>query len=73
MCNHELLNKNEEIILAREIQVLIQWEEIREKLESELLRPPTYQEWASKIREDMTVAELKKQIRRSLRATEHSL
>lgn len=68
MCNHDLLNKNEEIILAREIQVLIQWEEIREKLESELLRPPTYQEWASKIREDMSVAELKKQIRRSLRA-----
>jgi len=33
-----------------------------------LLRPPTYQEWASKIRPDMTVSELKKQIRRSLRA-----
>jgi hypothetical protein len=38
MCNHELLNKNEEVILAREIQILIQWEEAREELESKLLR-----------------------------------
>jgi hypothetical protein len=38
MCNHELLNKNEEVILAREIQILIQWEEGRENLESQLLR-----------------------------------
>lgn len=68
MCNHELLNKNEEIILAREIQILIQWEQVREDLESQLLRPPTYQEWASQIRSDMGVPELKKQIRRSLRA-----
>jgi RNA polymerase primary sigma factor len=68
MCNHEILNKNEEIILAREIQTLIKYEGIREELETELLRPPTYQEWASKINSDMTVADLKKQIRRSLRA-----
>jgi hypothetical protein len=38
MCNHELLNKNEEIILAREIQILVQWEKIRDELEAELLR-----------------------------------
>lgn len=38
MGNHELLQKNEEIILAREIQILIKWEEIRENLESDLLR-----------------------------------
>lgn len=31
-------------------------------------RPPTYAEWAAAIRPDMTVPELKKQIRRSLRA-----
>ena len=31
-------------------------------------RPPTYQEWAAAVREDMAVPELKKQIRRSLRA-----
>ena len=68
MGNHELLQKNEEIILAREIQILIKWEEIRENLESELLRPPTYQEWANAIEEGMTVTQIKKQIRRSLRA-----
>ena len=38
ICNHELLNRNEEIILAREIQILMQWEEAREELESKLLR-----------------------------------
>ena len=68
MCDHELLNKNEEIILAREIQVLLKYEATREKLEEDLMRPPTYQEWASAIQEDMTVPDLKKQIRRSLRA-----
>ncbi|KAL7490245.1 hypothetical protein ACHAW6_016000 [Cyclotella cf. meneghiniana] len=68
MGNHDLLQKNEEIILAREIQILIKWEEIRENLESELLRPPTYQEWASAIEPGMTVTQIKKQIRRSLRA-----
>ena len=31
-------------------------------------RPPTYAEWAAAVRTDMTVQELKKQIRRSLRA-----
>ena len=31
-------------------------------------RPPSYSEWAAKIRPDMGVAEMKKQIRRSLRA-----
>lgn len=68
MCNHELLNKNEEVILAREIQTLMEYETVREELETELVRPPTYQEWATKIRSDMSVSELKKQIRRSLRA-----
>lgn len=38
MCNHELLNKNEEIVLAREIQILIKWEESREELEELLMR-----------------------------------
>jgi len=38
MCNHELLNKNEEIILAREIQILLKWEAQREELELQLLR-----------------------------------
>lgn len=68
MGNHDLLQKNEEIILAREIQILIKWEEKREELESQLLRPPTYQEWANAIEPGMTVTQIKKQIRRSLRA-----
>jgi len=68
MGNHELLKKNEEIVLAREIQILIKWEEQREELEAKLMRPPTYAEWATAVEKGMTVAELKKQIRRSLRA-----
>merc|ERR1711982_301313 len=31
MGNHELLRKNEEIILARKIQILMKWEELRNK------------------------------------------
>ena len=38
MGNHDLLNKNEEIILAREIQILIGWEETRVNLEAKLAR-----------------------------------
>jgi hypothetical protein len=38
MCRHELLNKNEEIILAREIQILSRWEKQRDDLEAKLLR-----------------------------------
>jgi len=38
MGNHDLLNKNEEIILAREIQILIGWEETRVDLEARLSR-----------------------------------
>ena len=38
MCNHELLQKNEEVILAREIQILMKWEQHREELEAQLLR-----------------------------------
>eukprot|EP00540_Astrosyne_radiata_P023022 CAMPEP_0116830200 /NCGR_PEP_ID=MMETSP0418-20121206/4634_1 /TAXON_ID=1158023 /ORGANISM="Astrosyne radiata, Strain 13vi08-1A" /LENGTH=589 /DNA_ID=CAMNT_0004459283 /DNA_START=183 /DNA_END=1955 /DNA_ORIENTATION=+ len=68
LCNHDLLNKNEEVILGREIQTLKKLEETREYLEVKLKRPPTYAEWAAAARSDMTVAELKRQIRRSLRA-----
>lgn len=67
MCNHELLNRNEEVILGREIQKLLQYETAREELEERLERAPTYQEWADEIQVE-SVAELKKQIRRSLRA-----
>jgi RNA polymerase sigma factor (sigma-70 family) len=68
MGNHELLRANEEIILAREIQKLIKYEGVRTTLEAELIRPPTYAEWAQKIDSEMTVQGLKRQIRRSQRA-----
>ena len=38
MGNHDLLKKNEEIILAREIQILIGWESKRVELEAQLAR-----------------------------------
>ena len=38
VCNHSLLKKNEEIILAREIQRLIKYEAQRDDLESKLMR-----------------------------------
>jgi len=68
MGNHELLKKNEEIILARQIQILIKWEGIREELEAKLIRPPTYAEWANVIDSALTVPQMKRQIRRSQRA-----
>jgi len=69
MANHELLGKNEEQILGREIQKLIKWEHIREELEEKLIRPPTYSEWANAIDpNDLNVVQLKRQIRRSQKA-----
>ena len=70
MGSHDLLKKNEEIILAREIQVLVQHEGVRDELEGRLGRRPTYQEWAEAVRPgtNHTAAQLKRQIRRSLRA-----
>jgi len=68
MANHELLSKNEEIILGREIQILIKWEGLREELQAKLSRPPTYAEWANACRKGMAIPEFKRQIRRSLRA-----
>ena len=38
ICNHDLLTKNEELVLGREIQKLVKYEQIREDLEVELLR-----------------------------------
>merc|ERR1712125_187374 len=68
MGNHELLRKNEEIILARQIQILMKWEELRSNYETLQQRPPTYSEWAEQIGGNVTVVQLKKQIRRSQRA-----
>jgi len=66
MGNHDLLRREEEVILARHIQILIKWEEVREELESKLIRPPTYAEWAVAV--NLDVPGLKRQIRRSQRA-----
>lgn len=68
MGNHDLLRKNEEIVLAREIQILMQWEGLRDELEARLRRPPTYAEWAEEVKPGATATQLKRQIRRSLRA-----
>ena len=68
MGNHDLPQKNEEVVLAREIQLLMKWESVHDELEAELVQPPTYQEWAERIRLGMTVVQIKKQIRGSLRA-----
>ena len=38
MGNHELLGKNEEQILGKQIQMLIKWEGIREELAAKLMR-----------------------------------
>lgn len=38
MGNHELLGKNEEIVLGKHIQILIKWELTREELEAKLMR-----------------------------------
>jgi len=66
---HELLTAQEEVLLARQIQLLISWEVVRRDVEEELGRPPSYSEWADAIYEELgtklTVKALKKQIRRS--------
>merc|ERR1719183_293831 len=64
--NHELLSREAEAALGREIQKLVRWNKRRMEIEVELLRPPTVGEWAQGL--DITVPELKKQIRKSQRA-----
>jgi len=66
MGNHELLRKEDEIILGRQIQIFVKWEAVRQDLEDSLMRMPTYAEWAHEV--NTSVSELKKQIRRSQRA-----
>lgn len=66
MGSHELLPKDSEILLGRQIQILVGWENIRQELEEKLSRPPTFAQWSAAV--GVTVPELKKQIRRSQRA-----
>eukprot|EP00520_Triparma_pacifica_P009703 CAMPEP_0118644244 /NCGR_PEP_ID=MMETSP0785-20121206/6834_1 /TAXON_ID=91992 /ORGANISM="Bolidomonas pacifica, Strain CCMP 1866" /LENGTH=430 /DNA_ID=CAMNT_0006535987 /DNA_START=58 /DNA_END=1350 /DNA_ORIENTATION=+ len=49
MASHELLRASEEIALARQIRLLLEWEDVREGLEGELERPPSYLEWVERI------------------------
>ncbi|KAL3788681.1 LOW QUALITY PROTEIN: hypothetical protein HJC23_001880 [Cyclotella cryptica] len=63
---HELLYKADEILLGRQVRLLMNLEESRKGLEENLLRPPTFAEWATAT--NHTVPSLKQQIRRSQRA-----
>jgi len=63
---HELLYKEDEILLGRQVRMLTLLEEKRRELEEEMLRPPTYAQWAAAT--NHTVPSLKQQIRRSQRA-----
>ena len=66
MGQHELLPKASEILLGRQIQILNKWEMVRQELEEAQSKPPTFAAWADAL--DISVPELKKQIRRSQRA-----
>lgn len=66
MSGHELLRAEDEVVLGRQIRILVRWEEKKAELEEELLRTPTFAEWATFV--NTTAPELKKQIRRSKRA-----
>eukprot|EP01082_Thalassiosira_pseudonana_P006655 g5766.t1 g5766 contig20:122792-124868(+) len=63
---HELLYKEDEVLLGRQVRLLMGLEGKRRDLEEELLRPPTFAQWASAT--NHTVPSLKQQIRRSQRA-----
>jgi len=64
--NHELLSRESEAALGREIQILARWEVRRQELEVELMSPPTFAQWAEAL--TVTVPDLKRQIRKSQRA-----
>lgn len=63
---HELLYKEDEVLLGRQVRILSQLEETRHELELQLLRPPTFAQWADAT--NHTVPSLKRQIRKSQRA-----
>ena len=63
---HELLYKEDEMLLGRQVRLLSKLEEKRHELELQLLHPPTFAQWANVTQH--TVPSLKQQIRRSQRA-----
>ncbi|KAL7426430.1 hypothetical protein ACHAXH_001557 [Discostella pseudostelligera] len=66
LVQHELLYKEDEILLGRQVRMLSKLEEKRSELEMQLLRPPTFAQWAEAT--NHTVPSLKQQIRKSQRA-----
>ncbi|KAL3769718.1 LOW QUALITY PROTEIN: hypothetical protein ACHAWU_005766 [Discostella pseudostelligera] len=66
LVQHELLYKEDEILLGRQVRMLSKLEEKRSELELQLLRPPTFAQWAEAT--NHTVPSLKQQIRKSQRA-----
>ena len=63
---HELLYKEDEVLLGRQVRILSKLEETRHDLELQLLQPPTFAQWATAT--NQTVPCLKRQIRKSHRA-----
>jgi RNA polymerase primary sigma factor len=63
---HELLYKEDEMLLGKQVRLLSKLEETRHELELQLLHPPTFAQWANATHH--TVPSLKQQIRRSQRA-----
>lgn len=66
MGSHELLPQDSEILLGKHIQKLVKYEQVRSALEETLKRPPTFGEWSQEL--ELSVPELKMQIRKSQRA-----
>lgn len=66
MGTHELLRAEDEIVLGRQIQTLVKWEEVKTQLEETLCRTPTDAEWAKAL--SIPSSEHTTQIRRSQRA-----
>jgi len=58
MLKHDLLRREDEVLLGRQVQILRRWEEVRVDWENEHDRTPTFSELANAI--GVTIPELKK-------------
>jgi len=63
---HQVLSREHEQVLGRQIQILAKWEEKRQELQFQLERAPTFAEWAECV--GTTESELKTQVRGSKKA-----
>lgn len=68
MGDHELLSKNDEVLLSSQIQISNKWLKIRDEIQSDQIRCIADEEWAMNINKDLTVSELKRQIQRGKEA-----